>query len=264
MPAKIVLHIGFHKTGTSTVQNLLRTNRALLKPHLAMRLKPQMTDLLHATRGYSTWRDKISLAKVARRFDLLLQDLPGMPRRTLVLSAEELSGHMPGRGALADYSAAPELARIYVEWAQRYFPDCEVVIYASTRDPENWLRSAYGEHVKSSSMTLDFTDFVARYGLAADLDGVVDDIAAAVPCRVFRARLEAAQTQRLGPAQPLLDLCNVPPETMARIMPPPVANPALDQDVLLALLDANRTYTDRDARKAAKHAILAAAQGKDR
>ena len=236
MPAKIVLHIGFHKTGTSTVQQLLRTNRALLKPHLAMRLKPQMTDLLHATRGYST----------------------------LVLSAEELSGHMPGRGALADYSAAPELARIYVEWAQRYFPACEVVIYASTRDPENWLRSAYGEHVKSSSMTLDFTDFVARYGLAADLDGVVDDIAAAVPARVFRARLEAAQTQRLGPAQPLLDLCNVPPETMARIMPPPVANPALDQDVLLALLDANRTYTDRDARKAAKHAILAAAQGKDR
>ena len=186
---------------------------------------------------------------------MLLQELPGMPRRTLVLSAEELSGHMPGRGALADYSAAPELARIYVEWAQRYFPACEVVIYASTRDPENWLRSAYGEHVKSSSMTLDFTDFVARYGLAADLDGVVDDIAAAVPARVFRARLEAAQTQRLG---------NVPPETMARIMPPPVANPALDQDVLLALLDANRTYTDRDARKAAKHAILAAAQGKDR
>lgn len=264
MPAKIVLHIGFHKTGTSTVQNLLRTNRALLKPHLAMRLKPQMTDLLHATRGYSTWRDKISLAKVARRFDMLLQELPGMPRRTLVISAEELSGHMPGRGELADYSAAPELARIYVEWAQRYFYDCEVVIYASTRDPENWLRSAYGEHVKSSSMTLDFTDFVARYGLAADLDGVVDDIAAAVPARVFRARLEAAQTQRLGPAQPLLDLCNVPPETMARIMPPPVANAALDQDVLLALLDANRTYTDRDARKAAKHAILAAAQGNDR
>ncbi|MCR8824994.1 hypothetical protein [Pseudosulfitobacter koreensis] len=266
MPAKIVLHIGFHKTGTSTVQQMLRTNRALLKPHLAIRLKPQMTDLMHATRGFSTWRDKISLAKVARRFDLLLQDLPGMPRRALVISAEELSGHMPGRGDLADYSAAPELVHIYVECVQKHFPDCEVAVYASTRAPQAWLRSAYWEHVKSSSMTLDFTDFVARYGHAADLDAVLDEIAATVPCRVFRARLEEAQSLRLGPAQPLLELCDVPAETLAQIMPHPVANAALDPSVLEALLEANRAHpdpADRAARKAAKQAILAAAQGKD-
>ncbi|UOA28442.1 hypothetical protein [Pseudosulfitobacter sp. DSM 107133] len=263
MPAKVVLHIGFHKTGTSTVQHLLRTNRTLLRPHVAMRLKPQMTELLHATRGFSTWRDAVSLAKVSRRFDRLLQELPGMPRRTLVISAEELSGHMPGRGDLADYSAAPELARIYVDLVQRHFPDCELALYASTRDPESWLRSAYWEHVKSSSMTLDFTDFVARYGIAGDLDGVVENIAAAVPCRVFRAQLEASRTQRLGPAQPLLELCNVPPETLAQIMPQPVVNASLDPSVLEALLEANRAHTDRGARKAAKQAILAQAQGKD-
>jgi hypothetical protein len=70
MPAKVVLHIGFHNTGMSTAQQVLRGNRALLKPHLAIRLKPQMTDLLHATRGYPTWRDKISQAKVACRLKL--------------------------------------------------------------------------------------------------------------------------------------------------------------------------------------------------
>lgn len=263
MPAKIVLHIGFHKTGTSTVQQMLRTNRALLKPHLAIRLKPQMTDLMHATRGFSTWRDKISLAKVARRFDLLLQDLPRMPRRTLVISAEELSGHMPGRGDLADYSAAPELVYVYVEWAQKHFPHCKVAVYASTRAPQAWLRSAYWEHVKSSSMTLDFADFVARYGHAADLDAVLDEIAAKMPCRVFRVRLEEAQSLRLGPAQPLLELCDVPAATLAQIMPHPVANAALDPAVLEALLDANRTHADRNARKAVKQAILAAAQGED-
>ena len=39
MPARIVLHTGFHKTGTSTVQAFLRTNRKALLPVLAIRLK---------------------------------------------------------------------------------------------------------------------------------------------------------------------------------------------------------------------------------
>ena len=88
MPRRLILHAGFHKTGTSTVQQVLRTNRATLKKHLALRLKPQMKDLLHATRGYSTWRDPVSLAKAQARFSDLLTGLPGMPRRTLVISAE--------------------------------------------------------------------------------------------------------------------------------------------------------------------------------
>ncbi|MDG1067679.1 MAG: hypothetical protein P8P40_04770, partial [Sulfitobacter sp.] len=101
MPRKIVIHAGFHKTGTSTVQAVLRANRKALMPALAIRLKGQMQELMSATRGYSTYGTDEALDKVSRRFDALLAELPGMPRRTLLLSAGELAGHMPGRGPLA-------------------------------------------------------------------------------------------------------------------------------------------------------------------
>jgi hypothetical protein len=143
MPRKIIIHTGFHKTGTSSVQQVLRANRPLLQPELAMSLKGQMPDLMHATRGYSTWRDDLTLVKAATRFGAVLDGLVAMPKRALLLSAEGFSGHMPGRGDLADDSAAPILLSRYCDEIAARFPNIEQVIYFSTRAPESWLQSAY-------------------------------------------------------------------------------------------------------------------------
>ena len=124
-----------------------------------MRLKGQMQDLMHATRGYSTWRDDLTLVKAASRFGAVLDDLVAMPKRALLLSAEEFSGYMPRRSGLADYSATPILLSRYCEEITARFPKIEQVIYFSTRAPESWLQSAYWEHVKSSSMALDYYAF---------------------------------------------------------------------------------------------------------
>jgi len=257
MPRRIILHPGFHKTGTSSVQAILRANRALLKPHVALRLRWQMKDLLHAARGYSTWRDPLTLLKAEYRFDALLDALPRMPRRTLVLSAEELAGHMPGRGNLADYSAAPDLLETFTRSLRRRFPRAEIMVYLSTRDPADWIASAYWEHVKASSMTLDLATFTARYAPAADLDAVAETIARRLPCPVHHARLEACRDLPLGPATPLLDLCALPPEVLAQITVPPPENQRLPAELLQALLDANRQHADDpEARRRAKTALL--------
>lgn len=257
MPRRIVIHAGFHKTATSSVQQVLRGNRAVLKPHLRSVLKWGMRDLLHAARGYSTWRDPLTLTKFARRFRTLLTEHADMPRRTLCLSAEELSGHMPGREGIATYAAAPDLAAEMARIAQETCPEAETLFYYSTRAPEDWLRSAYWEHVKSSSLTLDFDAFRAQFPDAADLDAIVDRVATAQPCPVHRARIE---DHRAAPAAPLLRLCGVPQDTIAALPPTPVANPRPNPDTLTALLEANRRYRDRDQRKAAKQAILQASR----
>jgi hypothetical protein len=109
MTAPILIHAGFHKTGTSTVQKFLQHNRPALNPHMALGLKWKMKDILHAARGFSTWRDPVTLMKFTRRFDAFVAAHYGVKRRGLFLSAEELCGHMPGRGDLRDYSAAPLL-----------------------------------------------------------------------------------------------------------------------------------------------------------
>jgi hypothetical protein len=259
MPRRIVLHAGFHKTGTSTVQQVLRANRPLLQPELAMRLKGQMKELMHATRGFSTWRDPLTLAKATRRFGAVLDSLVAMPRRVLVVSAEELSGHMPGREGLVDYSAAPILLQRFSDEITARFPGAEQVIYFSTRDPNAWMRSAYWEHVKSSSMTLDYDGFLAANENAADFDRIIQAVKNSVKAQVHSTPLEACNALPLGPADPLFDLCDLSPKLRAQITPQPATNQRLDDGVLLALLQANRAYADRDERKAAKQLILAEA-----
>lgn len=109
MTRPLILHAGFHKTGTSSLQQTLKTNRGALKTHCNLVLKFRLKELLHATRGYSTWRDPLSLAKLAHRADTWLADQPDYMHRGLIASAEEFAGHMPGREGIDDYSAALDL-----------------------------------------------------------------------------------------------------------------------------------------------------------
>ena len=256
MPRKIVLHAGFHKTGTSTVQAVLRANRKTLMPALAIRLKGQMQDLMRATRGYSTFGTPDALDKVARRFDALLADLPGMPRRTLLLSAEELCGHMPGRGPLADYCAAPVLLYLFWQRAQAAFPRTPVAFCLTTRAPDAWQRSAWAEHVTSSGMTLAFDAFCAQYPDAPDLGAIVRDITRRVPAPVHSFALEECAALPLGPADPVLDLCDIPDTIRATLAPQPAQNTRLDDATLTALLGINRTHKDTSERNMAKAALL--------
>lgn len=259
MSAPIIIHAGFHKTGTSSVQQFLQANRPVLNPHMALGLKWKMKDLLHAARGFSTWRDPVSLAKFSRRFEAFVTAHSGVKRRGLFLSAEELSGHMPGRGELHDYSAAlPLMAEIRDAFLRQIkAPDLHFVF--SIRSPESWLKSAHWEHVKSSSMTLDFTDFTSQYGAAADFRAITDQLSTALaPYPVHIFALEEAHP--LGPAEPMLALFGLPRDTWAALRPIEVKNQRFDDDILAALLDINRKIDDREARKAAKHAVLSAAR----
>jgi hypothetical protein len=259
MPRRIILHAGFHKTGTSTVQQTLRQNRVRLKSQAALRLRWHMQDLILACRGYSTWRDPLTLIKVQHRFHKLLEELPGMPRRSLIISAEELVGHLPGRGDLDDYSAAPELLYALWEIAAERFPKAEILIYLTTRGRDTWLASAWAEHVKSSSMTLGFDEFASRYRHAGDLPAMVTEVASRVPCPVHQAALEDCLRMPLGPTTPLLRLCELPVEVEVGLEPVPPHNARPDPALLQALLEANRKFTDPEARRAAKSEILAKA-----
>jgi hypothetical protein len=256
MPRKIVIHAGFHKTGTSTVQAVLRANRKALMPALAIRLKGQMKELMSATRGYSTYGTPDALDKVSRRFDALLSDLPGMPRRTLLLSAEELSGHMPGRGALTNYNAAPVLMYLFWQRAQVAFPNTPVQFCLATRAPATWQRSSWAEHVTSSGMTLDFSDYCAAYPNTADLEAIVSEVRGRVPAPVHSYALEDCADLPLGPAGPVLDLCDIPNDLRAKLAPQPPQNTRLDDETLTALLQINRTHKDTPARNAAKAKLL--------
>ena len=54
---RMVVHAGFHKTGTSTLQKTLRQNKKLLQPYARIVLKPVVASLCDATRLWSRRRE---------------------------------------------------------------------------------------------------------------------------------------------------------------------------------------------------------------
>lgn len=257
MSRRIVVHAGFHKTGTTSAQAFLAENGPVLWPVMALGMRYKFPLLLAAARGYSTWRDPISLAKFRARLAAYLEDL-NLGKRDLLISAEELCGHLPGRGDLADYSAAPALLAETEDILTEHYPEAQITFVFTLRRPETWWPSAYWEHVKSSRLTLDYDAFMDRYG-AMDLKAQ----ACAIQLRseVQLHWLEDVSALEHGPASMLLELMALAPERRAQLKPvaqknrAPQGRPALIEQ----FLSLNRSDLEEETLNARKKALLDAA-----
>ncbi len=254
---RIILHPGFHKTGTTTVQDFLHRNGSQIWPTTALGLDFKFPALLQAARGYSAWRDPFTLEKFARRLAGFLDALDLPPHRKLVISAEQLSGHLPGREGITDYSALPALMQRAIEVMEARFPNgLDLTIYLSTRAPDTWLDSAWAEHVKASRMRLDRDTFRNRYAKAADLDGMVTRLRTAVDYPVVSHRIEDTRDLPLGPAAPLIALIGLPDANRQRLVSVPARNTRLPDAVLHQLLALNRSDLPPQALHSAKRAVI--------
>lgn len=260
---RAIVHAGFHKTGTTSVQRLLQANAALLRPRVALGLNHAMRDVIQAARGYSRWRDPVSLAQFEFRLEQFVGTMPA--GRDLCFSVEEFAGLLPGlpsppdQPEILDYGAAPALAATIRDVLVRKLGRrAEIVFYYSTRAPDPWLTSVYWQHVKTQAMCDDLEAFRGRFRPVADLGAVVGAVAAAVPgCDVISAALDDTKAQRFGPATPILQRLALPDALLDRIEQGPPANPAPPRDVLAQMLALNRSGQGRDDLRAAKARLLA-------
>ncbi|MEL7116420.1 MAG: hypothetical protein AAGP08_12685 [Pseudomonadota bacterium] len=255
---RVVVHAGFHKTGTTSAQAFLRQNGEVLWPVMALGLGYKFRPALSAARGYSTWRDPFTLEKFRRRVETYLAEL-GLGRRDLLISSEELCGHLPGRGEIADYAAAPALMREIEAAVKDHLPGCDLHFVFTLRRAETWWPSAYWEHVKSARMTLDYAAFLARYG-ALDLAAAARSIDVSAPVHLHWLEDIAGMVE--GPAAPLLDLMDLAPARRAALSPVPPQNrsPEARADLIQAFLRLNRSDLETEALVAAKKALLDAAE----
>ncbi len=257
-----LVHAGFHKTGTTSVQRLLQSNAAVLEPKVALGLNYMLRDVIQAARGYSRWRDPVSLAQFEFRLDGFVRTLP--TDRTWCFSVEEFAGLLPGlpsrpdQPEILDFGAAPALAVTIRDVIARHLPKgAEIAFYYSTRAPEDWLTSVYWQHVKTQAMCDELADFTERFRPVADLDAVVGAVRHALDgTRVEVAALEQTARMANGPATPILDLLGLPGPMRARIRPVPMANPAPPQQVLDGMLALNRQGLDRETLRDAKARLV--------
>lgn len=258
---RIVVHAGFHKTGTTTVQKTLRINAPLLRPHLRVILRPGMVPLCEAARDFSVSRSDRDMARFRREAADLAEGWSRDDPRPVLLCSEDLAGRMPGRRKLTGYDATPALMHTLVDTLTTLHPDADLRLFFSTRAAQAWLASCHAQHLRVVRMVLDAQAYARFYRESADLDAVIDAVADAAPAaRVSRCALEHSATRALGPLAPLLDLADLPGQIRRQLVPQPAANRRPDPVVLAALLAANRDHSNPVALKAAKRAILSAAK----
>ncbi|MEO0937839.1 MAG: hypothetical protein AAFY38_06770 [Pseudomonadota bacterium] len=248
MTARIVIHAGFHKTGTTSAQEVLRINRAQLKPHLRVVRRPGMVGLCEAARAYSVSRAASDLALVQYEAAELAE---GFGRKPVLLSSEDLCGHMPGRRGLMAYDAAPKLVAAITRTFAAVHPRAEQRVILTTRAPEPWLRSCYVQHLRATPITLDAEAYAADYAASADLSGVAQAVARALDAHVAleTLALEDIGALRLGPAEALLARA-CPALDLSPFTPAAPANTAPPQAKIDAMLAVNRAGLPEAERRA--------------
>ncbi|GHE03657.1 hypothetical protein U879_07790 [Defluviimonas sp. 20V17] len=224
-PVRVIVHAGFHKTGTTSLQVYLENNRAALAPYLAYYGKSEMPDLDEAARLYGLRPFPWRLAAFRSALRVFLTGLPPAP--VIALSRERFCGAMPGlrgwhgRRRMSYAPTAIALARVLTEEiARRFGPGTRVEFLYTLRAREPWLHSLYGHLLRVTRLRDDFDRFRRRFPARFSLETEAALIAGALaPVPVHTAPLEALAEARAGPAQALFDLLDLPAEVTAALPP---------------------------------------------
>ncbi|WP_428927814.1 hypothetical protein [Marinibacterium sp. SX1] len=236
---RVLIHAGFHKTGTTSVQAALRRNRDALAPFLRIRLPGQTRSLRQAARAWSDGHDPVDAGLIRYEAAELAGRLDPSDPRPVLISSEDLCGHMPGRHDLADYGAAPRILSWIVGAIMAAQPEAEVGVHFSTRAAEPWLRSSHAQHLRATRITEDADSYVHRMSASADFTPIIANVSAAVaPADVSQTPIEACSA---NPLAPLFDRLDLPAACLATAALPGPVNTAPPAAWVEAVLQLNRS-----------------------
>lgn len=253
---KVVVHPGFHKTGTTSIQRLLEHNRDALVGHCRLLTPRDLRSTGLAALAYCLNPGPDELGFFIYELAKELEAIDPNDTRTLIMSSEDLAGQIPGRHGLTSYAAAPQLMSAIEATVIECLPKADVHFYFSIRRSEQWVESCYAQHVRSIRLTEDKEAYIKRMLPYADLPAEVARIQNTVKSKVHSGFLIKSQHTEFGPATPLLDLLDLPNTVRNTLDPVHPANAALPDEVLSELLSLNRSEMENPALKEQKRKVI--------
>lgn len=249
-----LVHIGFHKTGTTSFQKLLAENRALLGPGIGLlnHNDAALLPLQAACRAYDGRRSPAAGARIVREMVRALDGLKAAGFDRALISSEMLSGPIPAphrRGVF--YESAPDIAAYLCEGLRA--AGCRARFAICTRETRSWAVSLHGHLLRSRGLREPLAAFLARL----DAQGfALEEAARAVAARLGRVeirRMEDDFGTRLGPGTSVLHLAGLDDAALAAWQPVPRQNSGLaretvqtmERPLMLALPAVVRRYVSR-------------------
>jgi len=259
-PIRVIVHVGFHKTGTSSLQSYLGKNRDLFAPHFAFYGKADFLQAGSAARIYAQKPFPWRLQAFRDKLDGFLASIPDQP--VIVLSRETFSGSMPGHRKIFGRlikgyqpSAVPLGRQIIKALKARFGPDVRIEFLYTTRTREAWLSSVYGHLLRSIHLTMDEPTFRAQFPRFPHLEDAAAKIASKLDLdAVHVVDLADVSARAEGPAAAVLDLMDLP-ATLA--LPKATrANVGQTPDLRATFLAMNRKGGTKAALKRAKDKLV--------
>ncbi|MEO0343828.1 MAG: hypothetical protein AAF198_10360 [Pseudomonadota bacterium] len=219
----VVLHPGFHKSGTSSLQHFLDTNKESLHDYTNVLSWGDFPDITKVMRPVSKFNLSILDSAYRRAFRKALAQVD--PSKHLVLSREILLGMIPGNKTIlgrpiTSYSrTSRRLLTICLDEIQRlYGSNVTIIVLLTVRNHESWLWSVYRHLVKVNLRTGSFSRFKNEMKHFQGVHGEADKLIAAFPdIQVLKSRLEDVASKPFGHAQIVLDLLDIPQSVRATL-----------------------------------------------
>lgn len=224
---RVLLHTGFHKTGTTSLQTLLTQNRDALAPYVQISRLDSLDSPGIAARLFGQRPTPKRLRAYRAALQEAVNDLPDAP--VVILSRENLSGPMPGYRRwglwrITRYDLAPVLLKPIIRaLRRRYGPDVQIELVLTTRRHPEWVASVLGHLARSGQKT--GPRLARRLNAAPDLPAQADWIARKTGLTVpHLIALEKWGQHPLGPGAALLELAGVPANVQTGLRPPGIQN----------------------------------------
>jgi hypothetical protein len=251
---RFLVHPGFHKTGTSSVQAYVARNRAVLEPRLRILTMEDFPRAVTAARRHSTDPAPKRLDSYAEGLREGLAPLDRADPRPVFITCEKFLGWIPGRKDNWSYAAAPDFMERLVGAVKDTYPGARITLLFTTRAPEAWVRSVYWQNLRAMRITESLEDYAPRLARAAQLDDVVAQVRARLGDRaeVQAHRLEALRDRPLGPFGAMLEGLKID----GGDLPSPGRYNMQPRGAAEELLALNRSELDDTALEAAKRRLI--------
>lgn len=174
---KFVIHAGFHKTGTTTVQRTLQANRNVLRSCAEIFLPSDLEGAARAARRFSITQSDKSLQIFRSELKRILVEPHLDAKKTFLLSCESICGSIPGRKNVWSYHCAGRLLHEACESISEAFGQGhDITVILTTREPDAWMQSVYWQNLRSNRITEDFSDYSRQLKAGADLSALTNAI----------------------------------------------------------------------------------------
>lgn len=254
MSRRIIIHAGFHKTGTTTLQDTLSLNAGFLLPHVELYLRNGVliSSLSRAVLDFSGNRGKRTRDEVRAQAEIFFSLIDQKDPRPVLISSESLGGHFPGSSGVSKYAPAPlAIETIRDAWVSVSGTADGFETYYSTRRT-GWLASCHWHRLKHSRSKISLEDYCETFASAADHASIIDDIRARIGVHAVHS---VALEDMDHPIDPILEILNLS-HLRADLNIPPNANASLGDEAREKLLMLNRSNTWNRDYQQAKAAIL--------